>query len=292
MPKNYIPVTLAINGEELPGEAQPRMDGSLEDKTVVVTRAPDQAEELISLLKRVGAEVIHLPVIKIVEPKSWVAFDREIARIDDYDWVIFSSANGVRFFCNRLKSLNESPFVLNDKRVAAVGERTKAALNDFGVHVELVPDLFTAEGLVDEFSNKSIVGSKILIPRGQAGRDVLSDGLKALGARVLTVEIYRNQPIMNRNSAEYRRLLNANHLDILTFTSPSTVRNFIELFGDTKIRTWVTRGCELAVIGDVTATALQTRDLQASIVPTRSTIPDLVSAIVNQMTNSERWPVQ
>ncbi len=267
------------------------MNGALEGKTIVVTRAVDQAEELIALLKGTGAEVIHLPVIKIVEPKSWVAFDREAARIDVYDWVIFSSANAVRFFCNRLKSLNGSPFVLNDIRNAAVGERTKAALNDFGVHVELIPGLFTAEGLVEEFSKKSIVGSRILIPRGQAGRDVLCDGLKALGARVQSVEIYRNQPIVNRNSAEYRQLLNASHVDVLTFTSPSTVRNFIELFGGAKIRSWVARGCELAVIGDITASALLTHGLQSSIAPFKSTIPDLVSAIVKQMTNPERCPV-
>lgn len=253
------------------------MSKPLTGKTIVVTRAADQAKELIATLGNSGAEVIHIPTIEITEPDSWQFCDDAMDKLHDYDWIIFTSANGVRFFTYRLSEKNGSVADLNLKHVAAVGNRTAGELRRLGVEVDLVPRDFKAEGLVESFQRENLSGKNILIAKVQKGRDVLEMGLRAKGAKVDAVAVYKTQRPRIHNLIEH---LNGHRIDLLTFTSPSTFRNFLHLFGKDKISAWKRNGCAIAAIGNVTATAIAKYEFKVDICPKKSTIPDLVSAIL------------
>lgn len=244
-----------------------------------MTRAIGQADELISHLQRLGAEVIHIPTIEIVPPDSWAGCDRALEKLHEYHWLIFTSTNGVRFFFHRLKDRRKKVEELKKKQIAAVGERTEEVLKELGVQIDLVPHDFSSEGLVEEFQKKNILGLRILIPKAYKGRDVLKIDLTARGGKVDAVTVYKNQPTQRHNLSEYQRLLHGSAPDILTFTSPSTIRNFISLFGAKKIYGWKAKGCRIAAIGKVTADALEKHELSVDVLPEKSTIPSLAAAI-------------
>jgi len=256
-----------------------RISNPLAGKSVVVTRAIGQADELISHLQRLGAEVIHIPTIEIVPPDSWADCDRALEKLHDYHWLIFTSTNGVRFFFRRLKDRGKKVDALKKKQIAAVGERTEEVLKELGIQINLVPHDFSSEDLVEEFQKKDIVGLRILLPKADKGRDVLKIGLTAMGGKVDAVTVYKNQPTQRNNLSEYQKLLHGNAPDVLTFTSPSTLRNFISLFGAKRIYDWQTKGCRIAAIGKVTAEALEKHELSADVFPDKSTIPGLAVAI-------------
>ncbi len=257
------------------------MKKPLAGKRIIVTRAQDQAHELIAPLKHLGAEVIAIPTIEIVPPDSWEACDAALENLSRYDWLIFTSVNGVRFFVKRLEGRGRSISELNAAKIAAVGERTKMALQEIGVRVDLVPEEFRAEGLAKAFSEIDLRGKRILIPKAQESREVLVNELVKLGAQVDTVAVYKNQPPAQCNSSEIAKALNGHSVDVLTFTSPATVRNFVALIGRDKIERWLKHGCKIAAIGGVTAEALRELELLANIVPAKSTIPDLAQAIAD-----------
>ena len=244
-----------------------------------MNRAIGQADELISHLQRLGAEVIHIPTIEIVPPDSWADCDRALEKLHEYHWLIFTSTNGVRFFFHRLKDRGKKVDALKKKQIAAVGERTEEVLKELGVQVDLVPHDFSSEGLVEEFQKINIVGLRILLPKAYKGRDALKIGLTARGGKVDAVTVYKNQPTQRHNLAGYQKLLHGSAPDVLTFTSPSTTRNFISLFGAKKIHGWKAKGCRIAAIGKVTADALEKHELSVDMFPKKSTISSLAAAI-------------
>lgn len=245
----------------------------------MVTRAVGQADELICQLKELGAEVVHILTIEIVPPDSWAACDTAIENLQQYHWVIFTSTNGVRFFIQRLQEKGNDVEELRTKQIAAVGERTKADLENKGIGVDLVPEQFRAEGLLEAFSRINMQRQVILLPKAQKSRDILITNLSHLGARVDAVPVYKNQLPDQSNFSKFQKVLNGQSVGVLTFTSPSTVRNFITMFGEKKIAEWCANGSKIAAIGGVTEEALNEYNLRPDIIPKKSTISSLAEAI-------------
>jgi uroporphyrinogen III methyltransferase/synthase len=242
---------------------------------VVVTRPEAQAEELAALLRVRGARVIPFPVIRIAPPESWEALDGALDALEDYRWIVFTSANGVAFFFRRLKARGRDIRDLRGIRIATIGPATAAAVEALSLRVDLVPDEFVSEGVLRAFSGEDLRGSRILIPRAQEARDVLPAGLARMGARVDCAAAYRTVR-SERDRSELEPLLAAGKVDVITFTSPSTVTNFLAIMG-ADFRP--PAGVRIACIGPVTVQAAGQAGLSVDIVQERYTIPDLVGAI-------------
>ncbi|MFQ5640912.1 MAG: uroporphyrinogen-III synthase [bacterium] len=252
------------------------MKQPLTGKTVVVTRAAEQAGELIATLKHAGAEVIHLPTIEFSEPDSWQPCDHAIARLHEYDWVVYTSANGVRRFHQRLEKNGKSAADLRTKKIAAVGERTRAELQTSGVLAELVPESFSAEGLVESFRSLDVNGKWFLYPKAQQGREIVEKGLLGYGAQVHAVAVYKTHAPGKNPLAEQMK---SQRVDLLTFTSPSTFRNLLGVCGREKLIAWKNSGCAFAAIGRVTADAIAQYDFTVDILPPQATVASFVTAI-------------
>jgi uroporphyrinogen III methyltransferase/synthase len=233
-------------------------------RRVVVTRAREQASELVDRLRRLGAETIELPAITIDEPGDGGAALRGAAlRVGHYDWAIFTSANAVDRFCAELHDARS----LAGVRVAAIGPGTAAALRSFGVVPDLVPEHFVAESLVEVFP---FGNGDVLLPRAAVARDVLPESLRAKGWRVDVVEAYRTRPADPSASA----LAEAGKADAITFTSSSTVTNFLQVAGLDAVPPAV------VCIGPVTAATAREAGLTVDVVATEHTMDGLVRALV------------
>lgn len=243
---------------------------------IVVTRPEAQTEELAELLGAKGARVIAFPVIRIEPPESWETMDRAIDALAEYHWIVFTSANGVAFFFRRLKALGRDIRDLKGVRIATIGPATAAALESRSLRVDLVPEEFVSEGVVRAFAGEGLKGRRVLIPRAQEARDVIPEGLRDLGARVDCVTAYRTVR-SDRQRSELEPLLAAGKVDAITFTSPSTVRCFLEIMGP-DFRP--PEGVLIACIGPVTVRAARKAGLSVDILQERYTVPDLVEAIV------------
>ncbi len=184
------------------------MSKPLKGKTVVVTRAVAQADELVSQLIQFGAKVVHIPTLEIVPPDSWQGCDAAIEKLEQYHWLIFTSTNGVKFFTKRLKELGKGVKYLKTKQIAAVGERTGAELQDLGLHVDLVPEEFRAEGLLRSFEKINMQGRFVLLLKAQQASDVLLKNLTSMGAKVDAVAVYKNQPVSRDNFYTFKSKLN------------------------------------------------------------------------------------
>lgn len=255
------------------------MTNALQGKTIVVTRAAEQAAEFIALLEESGARAVHIPSIKFVLPDSWDECDGAIAALAEYDWLVLTSTNGVSFFTRRVLEKGKQLADLKNLSIAAVGPGTEAALQQLGLDVDVVPETFRGEGLVAAFRKTGLKQRRVLLLKPQKSRAVLQDGLTGLGARVTAVSVYKTLPVSAAETQTDLRKLNGHTIDVLTFTSPSTVRGFINLCGEKKVHGWVEHGCKVAAIGGVTEAALAGYHLPVSIQPERSTIPDLVTEI-------------
>lgn len=247
-------------------------------KRILVTRSREQASELTKLLKEYGAAVIEFPVIKIIPPSNFKELDKAISHLDTYDWIIFTSINGVKSFFNRLKDTEKDIRELRGIKIAAIGPETKRKVEDFGINVDYQPELeFTQEGLIAGF--RKFGAKKVLIPRSAQARQVLIEELKHLGAEVDEVIVY--QTISEEiDNAHLKELLKA--IDIITFTSSSTVTNFCSLFKKEE-RARLLNKVKFACIGPITAKKAQDLGLKADIIANEYTIKGLVEAIVGRM---------
>jgi uroporphyrinogen III methyltransferase / synthase len=245
-------------------------------KGIVITRHEAQAEEFASILHAQGARVINFPTIKIVPPVSYDGLDRAIAELSAYQWIIFTSANGVVFFLRRLKELGRDIRDLKGLRICTIGPATAAPLEHLGIRVDLVPDEFISEGVVKAFKKINLRRSRILLPRAEAARDVIPEGLAKLGTKVDVVTAYRTVN-SGKDKAELVSLINEGKVDVITFTSPSTVENFMEIMGQDYV---TPKGVKIACIGPVTAAAVKKAGLTADIIQERYTIPGLVETLI------------
>ena len=258
---------------------------ALGGRTVIITRAREQAAEFAAELERYGARVVECPTIEIVEPESYAPLDEAIANLFGYDWVVFTSANGVEHFLRRLRAGGLDVEELDELRVCAVGPATADALRDARVHVDVVPERFQAEGVYEAL--ESFVGGagglarlNFLLPRAAAARDYLPRALEAAGARVDVVAAYRTARPETTDRARAEALLVGGGVDCVTFTSASTVANFARLF-DTRDLAPVLAGVAVACIGEVTARAAADHGLRPEVVPAESTARALARAVAD-----------
>ena len=246
----------------------------LADKRILITRAQGQTEEFSSLLESYGAAIIPFPTIEIVPPGDWGPLDKAIEKLDAYDWIIFTSVNGVRSFTQRLNDKGRDADALLGKKICAIGPRTQGELEKMGLTVTFMPTEYRAEGVADGLKKRGINGKKILLPRAREARRILPDALREAGAVVNEVEAYRAvRPVKSKDSLE---TILKKGIDVVTFTSSSTVRNFMELLADKTALNGVT----VAVIGPITAETVRNYGLEPVIAPAEYTIPALVEAIV------------
>ncbi len=244
-------------------------DRPLRGRKVVVTRAAPQAPVLVGMLHRLGADTVELPAIRVEVPADGGEALRSAAvRLATYDWLVVTSVNTAE----RLVPLLGDPPDAGLTRLAAIGPGTAAALVHAGLHVDLVPERFVAESLLDAFPPPT-GRRRVLLPRAAAARDVLPDGLRAAGWEVDVVEAYRT--VQGQPSPQ--ALASAAGADAITFTSPSTVRSYLELVGPGAVPPVV------ACIGPVTAAAARESQIDVAVVAEVHTMEGLVDALTARL---------
>jgi uroporphyrinogen III methyltransferase/synthase len=242
-------------------------------RTIVVTRAREQASQLRTLLEIAGASVIEAPAIRI-EPLDQAPLRAAVEQIAMYDWLVVSSRNAVELLWTALRDLGLDARALARTKLCAVGPATADALLAHGLAVDLIPDRYVAEGVIVKFRARSDVRSaRVLFPRAAGARELLPAAMREMGADVSEIEIYRSVPDLSGLDT-LRAALDASTVDLVTFTSASTVRHFVDALGAERART--VRG---ASIGPVTSDAARTLGVPVAIEAAESTIASLVQAI-------------
>ena len=243
-------------------------------KRVLVTRARPQASVLSQLLRDRGAEPVEFPAIAIAPPSDWAKLDEAIDKLATYDWVIFTSANGVQSVVERRQARGGDLRVLADPRVAAIGPATAQALRDQGVRVDFVPPVYVAEEIAAGIGD--VRGQRILLPRADKARQALAQGLREKGALVDEVVAYRTT---TAPSGDLQAILGNGKIDIVTFTSSSTVQNLADAL-DGRAPGEALAGMLVACIGPVTARTAQELGIRVDVVAREHTIEGLVDAVV------------
>jgi uroporphyrinogen III methyltransferase / synthase len=250
----------------------------LAGKCIVVTRARAQAGALAERIEELGGEVIEFPTIDIQPPENFAAFDAAVAKIESYDWLFFTSVNSVEPFLSRLRQVGKDKDALAKLQIGAIGSETAKKLIRAGMKCCLVPERFQAEGILDAVNAESMHGKRVLIPRAVEAREVLPETLRAWGASVDVVSAYRTV-VPATPVAPLVDLLKQGKVDVITFTSSSTVRNFVQLFDNQRINE-IGAGAAIACIGPITAQTVAELGGQVDIIAREFTIAGLVDAIV------------
>jgi uroporphyrinogen III methyltransferase/synthase len=251
---------------------------------VVVTRAREQADPLARALRERGARVIEAPAIALGPPRSWGPADRAIRRLARYRYVIFTSANGVARFFARLAEIGADVRALAGADVIAIGPATAAALAVRGLVAAAVPEEYRAEAIVALLRRRPLARVRVLIPRAAVARDLLARELRRRGARVDVVPVYRTRP-SPEGVTEVSEALRRGGIDLLTFTSSSTVEQFARKFraaGDGRRL----RAVPAAAIGPITAATARRHGFRVAVMPRAYTIPALAEAIARRFRNS------
>ena len=267
-------------------DAEPRNEAStpLAGTTVVVTRSRGQAGALSGSLEELGATVVEFPVIQLVDPDDWGPADTAIAGLSEYDWVVFTSANAVERFFERLLAGERDARPLAEACVAAIGPATAMRCMDYGVRPDYVPEEFRAEGVIEGFVERGVgAGSRVLLPRALEAREILPDTLREQGAVVDVVPVYRTVPAEPDGDA--LEAIASGDVDVVTFTSPSTARNFMAILE--RAGFGLPTGAVVASIGPVTSSAAVELGLTVAIEADESTVPALAEAIAAYFCISE-----
>lgn len=251
-------------------------------KRVLITRPREQAGELIERLEAAGAEAIEAPLIRILPPDDFGPLDEACRRAGSFHWIIFASANAVDAFLDRLLLSPLDLRALGGVKLCAVGPATAERLRRHGLKVDLTPPEYRAEALVRAMSaTGGVRGLRILLPHADIGREIVADELRKQGAEATEVVAYRTVVAEAEREGEpdiYRMLLDQ-RIDVVTFTSPSAVRSFVQVVGAEPAADLL-RPIVVASIGPVTAEAAARSGIQTTIVPAQYTVPALVDAIV------------
>ncbi|HPL63766.1 MAG TPA: uroporphyrinogen-III C-methyltransferase [Syntrophales bacterium] len=246
-------------------------------KGVVITRPEEQAREFAGLLFERGARPVLFPTIRIAPPAGWSRMDDALARIASFDWIVFTSANGVRSFFDRLARLGMDARRLGGAKICAIGPATARLVKGFGLGVDLVPQRFISESVVEAFRGIDLKGKRVLLPRAEEARDVIPEGLAGMGADVEVLTAYRTVRSDKRRE-EFEEILRDGKVDVLVFTSPSTIRCFLEIMGSGFS---LPDEVKIACIGPVTAAAARKAGLRIDIMQEEYTIPGMVEALEN-----------
>ena len=256
------------------------MSTPLHNRTILITRRREQSGELQAALEAYGARVVFLPTIQVIPPESWEACDAALERLRSYDLLVFASVNAVTFFLHRCVARGVSPATLADLELAAVGQKTGAELERLKLRPQHVPEEYSTASLMEYFRKLGLRGRRILVPRGNLGKQELVEGMRSLGAEVDAVTVYRTvTPDLPDAEGVVRRIFHG-EIDVVTFASPSAVNNFsaalpagvlIEILARTRT----------AVIGPTTAAAVRSLGLEPDIVAAESSARGLAGAIAD-----------
>ena len=247
-------------------------------KTVVVTRARAQASELVRRLSDLGAACLECPTIKVVRPEDWSPLDAAIDNIGTYDWLVFTSVNGVSFFFERLYEKEKDVRALKDVSTAAIGPATAKRLRDFGLKSDIVPETYQAESIVEAFKQEPMNGKRVLLPRAKEARPVLPVQLRKMGAIVDEIAAYQTEQTRENVDVLIKRL-EEDSIDLLTFTSSSTVKNFKALLPPERFES-LTEGVSVASIGPITTETARELGFKVDIMARDYTIDGLCEAIL------------
>ncbi len=244
----------------------------LAGRRIAVTRPPGQAGALIEGLSQLGAEAVSTPTIRIADPPDISALRSAVARLDSYDWLVFTSANGVERFWLELEA-GDRESLPDGMLVAAIGPATAEALEARGSQPQVVPEEYVAEAVADALvAFGDLAGRRVLLPRAGGARQVLPERLRAAGAEVDEVIAYESQPDPE-GILRLREALERDAVDMITFTAASTVRHWVELSGSELGR------ARVAVIGPITAHAARAAGLRVDVEAREYTVAGLVEAI-------------
>jgi uroporphyrinogen-III synthase len=256
------------------------MTRGLSGRRIVVTRARDQAGDLVRALEAHGAHTIVAPVIRIQPLENLGPLRAALTGLSAYRWVVFTSQNAVQIVLDRLVAWGLTTRVFAATSIAAIGSATAEALRKRGLQPALVPDEFVAEALVEALSHASgtLVGARVLIPSAADAREVLADGLRLRGAAVETIPVYRTEPVQDDFGDLISEII-ARRIDAVTFTSSSTVKSFVQLVGP---ETATSGRFVTATIGPITAATARELGLRDVIEGEPHTVPGLVESLVRR----------
>ena len=248
-------------------------------KKILVTRSRAQASKLVLALEELGAECIEAPAIRLQPPAdNYQAIDAALADIDTYNWSIFTSTNGVEHFFQRLFAQNMDARALSNMKICAIGEATAQKLLSYGIKADIVPEEYRAEGVIDALQLLVKAGEKVLLPRAQEAREILPDSLRKMGIIVDVAPVYETVA-GEADGTMLADLLAAGDIDLVTFTSSSTVKNLMKILGD-RARELMEK-TRIAAIGPVTARTCEEYGFKADIIAEKYTIDGLVNSIKN-----------
>ncbi len=243
-------------------------------KRILVTRSAEQAPALSHALAGLGASPVVVPTIEIVPPKTYADLDQAIVGLADFDFLVLTSVNAVKAFCDRIAVLDVVKDDLKSLKTVAVGPKSAAAFAGYGFHADLVPDDYRAEGVVAMLSDK-VAGKRILYPKAALARDLIPSALSKAGAEVIAPEAYGSAPPAEA-SAQLKQALGQG-LDLLTFTASSTVDNFVNLLDVESLA--LARKVPVASIGPLTTNTAEKLGFHVDVEPDNSTLDDMIVAI-------------
>ena len=265
---------LARGADHLLREGEKPLSG----RRIMITRPREQAGSITRALEGLGAAVIELPTIELVPPQDYGPLDGAVRNLKRYDWIVFTSVNGVKAFFERLASLGGKPEDLKGARLAAIGPETARSLTSRGLEVDLVPAEFRAEGILEGFKPKEVKGKRFLLPRAAVAREVLPQTLREWGAEVDVVEAYRTLAA-KVSTGVFNDLLSKKKVDMVAFTSSSTVKHFLDLLPGA-LGKELLRGVAVACIGPITRQTAEEGGMKVSVVAEEYTVAGLIEAIV------------
>lgn len=251
----------------------------LKGKRIIVSRAKEQAGSLSNMLREQGAEVLEIPFIEIRPAQSYEALDKALENLLAYDWLILTSVNGVKALFSRLEKLGKSEADLLHLKIVAIGPATRKAIEQHGLPVDVMPEEYVAEAVVEELRGQ-VKGERVLLVRAKVARDIIPNALRELGARVHVMEAYETVIPESSRTAIMQALQADSRPYAITFTSSSTVKNFVELVGKENVHSSLLDGVKLVSIGPVTSATLRELGLRVDIEAEEYTIPGLVEAIL------------
>lgn len=247
-------------------------------KRIVITRAREQASELVHHLTDLGAECLEVPTIQVIPTDDFEPLDTAIENLSAYDWLIFTSVNGVNFFFDRLFTIGMDVRSLHHLQTAVIGPATSKRLFDFGIKSDIIPESYRAESVVEAFTNLDIKDKKILLPRAAQARPILPVELSRMGAVVDEIIAYRTKAVYDNADFLLKRL-KERQIDIITFTSSSTVKNFHALIPHKDLKRLM-KHVTIASIGPITADTARDLGFDVHIIAEAFTIPGLCEAIL------------
>jgi len=248
-------------------------------RRVVITRARSQASSFAEAVEALGGEALVFPTIEISDPQSYQSLDDAIRQIGTYDWIIFTSVNGVKSLLGRLRHFGKDYRVLDGLKIAVIGPETAKAVASASLHVDIVPGEFCAEAILEKLDPGEMAGKRILMPRAAVARNVLPATLEEWGAIVDVAAAYQTVPAQS-NANWLRELFLEGKVDVITFTSSSTVTHFAALFEGERLGDLLARAA-VACIGPITRATVESVGIPVDIVPREYTILGLTQAVVD-----------